>query len=149
MNVAGFEFPAALHYCVDDQTWARVQDDGSVTVGITSLGIGLSGEIFMCRPKPVGQMVEKGRSVAVVELAKAIVSVRSPLSGTVLQVNDALIDRPDLVHVDPYGRGWIARLAPSSWEAERAALAHGDAVVAEAMAHHARLNHLLPDLPST
>jgi len=143
MNVHGFDFPAALHYHVEHQTWARVEADGSATVGITALGIRLSGEIYMCRPKAVGQAVEQGRSVAVVELAKAIVAVKSPLSGTVVDVNALLAETPELVHQDPYGRGWIARLAPSAWEAERAALVHGEAVAA-AMAHHAWLNQIEP-----
>ena len=143
MNVHGFDFPAALHYHVEHQTWARVEADGTATVGITALGIRLSGEIYMCRPKAVGQAVEQGRSVAVVELAKAIVAVKSPLSGTVVDVNALLAETPELVHQDPYGRGWIARLAPSAWEAERAALVHGKAVAA-AMAHHAWLNQIEP-----
>ena len=143
MNVCGFEFPDALYYQVEHQTWARVEDDGSVSVGITALGIRLSGEIYMCRPKAVGQVVEQGRSVAVVELAKAIVSVKSPLSGAVVEVNAALADAPELVHHDPYGRGWIARLAPSAWDSEREQLAHGEPVAA-AMAHHAWLNQIEP-----
>jgi glycine cleavage system H protein len=141
MNVLGFDFPDALHYHAEHQTWARVEGDGSVTVGITSMGIELSGEIYMCRPKSVGQVVEQGRSIAVVELAKAIVSVKSPLSGTVLETNSALSASPELVHLDSYRRGWIARLRPSAWDSERAALVHGDAVAA-AMAHHAWLNQL-------
>ncbi|MFO1219304.1 MAG: glycine cleavage system protein H [Burkholderiaceae bacterium] len=143
MNVLGFEFPDALHYHVEHQVWARPEGDGSVSVGITALGIRLAGEIYMCRPKSVGQAVEQGRSVAVVELAKAIVSVKSPLSGTVVAINDALAATPELVHRDPYGAGWIARLAPSAWAAERAALVHGDAV-GDAMRHHAWLNNVEP-----
>jgi glycine cleavage system H protein len=70
------------------------------------------------------------------------VSVKSPLSGTVLQINEALAGRPELVHLDPYGLGWLARLMPAAWDRECQALVHG-AAVAEAMAHHARPN-LLP-----
>jgi glycine cleavage system H protein len=143
LKVLGFDFPDALHYHVEHQVWARHEADGQVTVGITALGIKLSGEIYMCRAKGVGQAVEQGRSVAVVELAKAIVAVKSPVSGTVVAVNEALASRPELVHTDPYGEGWIARLTPSAWEAERAALVHGDAV-AEAMRHHAWLNNVEP-----
>lgn len=143
MNVLGFDFPDALHYHVEHQVWARPDADGWVAVGITTLGIRLAGEIYMCRPKGVGQVVEQGRSVAVVELAKAIVSVKSPLSGRVVEVNEALAARPELVHGDPYGAGWLVRMEPSAWEVERAALAHGDAV-AEAMRHHAWLNNVEP-----
>lgn len=143
MNVCGLEFPDALHYHVEHQTWARVEADGSVAVGITALGSRLSGEIYMCRPKPVGQAVEQGRSIAVVELAKAIVSVKAPISGQVVEINALLAGQPELVHLEPYGRGWIARVLPSSWISDSQALVHGDAV-APAMAHHAWLNQLAP-----
>jgi glycine cleavage system H protein len=141
MKVAGYDFPDELYYLVDDQVWARLLDDGTACVGITSLGIALAGEIYMCRAKPVGATVEQGRSVAVVELAKAIVSVRSPLSGSVIEVNPLLADEPGLVHREPYGRGWIARVAPGSFETERQALVHGEPV-GPAMARHAMLNRV-------
>lgn len=139
MNVLGFDFPDALHYHVEHQTWARIEADGTVTVGITALGIKLSGEIYMCRPKPVGQWIDQGRSIAVVELAKAIVAVKSPLSGQVVETNERLAAEPELVHRDPYAQGWIARVAASDWPAEREGLVHGDAIAA-AMAHQLRLN---------
>jgi len=131
-------FPADLHYLVEHQVWARFDPDGLATVGITSLGIALAGEIYMCRAKTTGMTVEQGKSIAVVELAKSIVSVKTPLSGTVMHTNPRLPDMPEIVHADPYGEGWIARLAPSHLDAERALLVHGDAVLA-AMAEHARL----------
>lgn len=131
--------PTDLHYLIEHQVWARLHGDGTATIGITALGVQLAGEIYMCRPKAVGSVVEQGRSVAVVELAKAIVSVKSPLSGEVLEVNPRLAGEPERVHRDPYGEGWLAKLRPSAWPAEAAALVTGDAV-APAMAHHAWLN---------
>ena len=145
MIVRGLEFPAALFYLVDHQVWARLEGDGTATVGITSMGIRAAGEIYMCRPKVIGSEVEQGRSVAVVELAKSIVSVKSPVRGSVAAVNAALAERPELVHRDPYGKGWLARLRLSDFDADRAALAHGDAVPA-AMEAYARLN-LIEDAP--
>ena len=132
-------FPDGLHYLVEHQTWVRVHDDGTATVGITSLGIRLSGEIYMCRPKSVGSPLEQGKSVAVVELAKSIVSVKSPVTGTVIDVNPALADKPELVHEDPYGAGWLARVALTQFDTDRASLVSGDAVAA-AMSHHVWLH---------
>ncbi len=137
MKILDLEFPDELHYLVEHQVWARREADGSATAGITALGIRLAGEIYMCRPKWAGTVLEAGRSMAVVELAKSIVSVKSPLSGTVLAVNEALVERPELVHRDPYGAGWILRLAPAQG-ADWAALLHG-APVEAAMREHARL----------
>ena len=139
MIVRGLDFPDALHFLVDHQVWARLQGDGTATVGITSMGIRAAGEIYMCRPKAVGSEVEQGRAVAVVELAKSIVSVKSPVRGTVVEVNVALEERPELVHRDPYGEGWLARLRLSDFDTDRAALVQGDAVPA-AMEAYARLN---------
>ncbi len=133
-------FPDGLYYHIEHQVWARLEADGSeAAVGITSLGIRLSGEIYMCRPKPVGTVVEQGRSIAVVELAKSIVSVKSPVRGTVIAVNPLLAQKPEWVHDDPYGQGWLARLRLGGFDADRPALLHGEAV-APAMRHHAWLH---------
>lgn len=136
MKLRDIGFPADLHYLVEHDVWARLHGDGSATVGITALGIKLSGEVHMCRAKPVGSQIEQGRAIAVVELAKAIVSVKSAVAGTVLAVNPRLEDLPELVHRDPYGDGWIARLALRDFDADRARLVQGDEVL-EAMARHA------------
>lgn len=136
MNLRELQFPVGLHYLVEHDVWARLEGDGTATVGITALGIKLSGEIYMCRAKPVGTLVEQGRSVAVVELAKAIVSVKSAVGGTVVEVNARLDDTPELVHLDPYGEGWIARLALHDFEVDRSRLVQGEGVP-EAMARHA------------
>jgi len=136
MNLSDVVFPPDLHYLVEHDVWARVHGDGSATVGITALGIKMSGEIHMCRAKPVGSQIEQGRAIAVVELAKAIVSVKSAVAGTVLAVNPRLEESPELVHSDPSGDGWIARLALRDLDADRARLVQGDEVL-EAMARHA------------
>jgi len=140
MLIRGCEFPDELWYSAEHQVWARVEG-GEAVVGITSMGIRASGEIYMCRPKGVGQVVEQGRAVAVVELAKSIVSVKSPVGGTVIVVNEALSSKPELVHTDPYGAGWLARLTLADFAADQAALVHGAAVPA-AMEHYAWLNQL-------
>lgn len=130
--------PADHLYLIEHQVWARVDADGLVTQGITALGVRLSGEVYMCRPKGVGLVLEQGKSMGVVELAKSIVSVKSPLGGEVVEVNARLRDEPELVHRDPYGEGWLLRLRPSNLAAERVALVTGDTTTA-AMAAHARL----------
>jgi len=141
MKIRGLDFPDDLHYLVEHQTWARLHGDGTATVGITALGIRLAGDIYMCRPKSSGSEVEQGRSIAVVELSKAIVSVKSPVRGHVLDVNPTLEERPELVQRDPYGEGWLARVRLTDWPADQPALVHGDAVAA-AMEHHAWLNRI-------
>jgi len=140
--MSGIELPSGFWLWAEDQTWAQPLVGGRVRVGITALGLRASGEIYMCRPKPVGSEVEQGRSIGVVELAKSIVAVKSPLSGVVVAVNEALEDSPELVHRSPYEAGWLVELAPSNLEAEKARLAIGAAAIREAMARWAWLNKL-------
>jgi glycine cleavage system H protein len=136
--VAGCEFPDDLWYHVEHQVWARPEGDGLVRVGITALGVRLAGDLYMCRPKGVGIVVGQGRAIAVVELAKTIASVKSPLGGRIAEVNPRLAAEPARVGRDPYGEGWLARVEPADWAADAAALLHGEAV-GPAMAAHARL----------
>ncbi|HMO45153.1 MAG TPA: glycine cleavage system protein H [Rubrivivax sp.] len=147
MSIPPLAHPGDLHYLMAHQVWARLHGDGTATVGITQLGIQLSGEVYMCRAKRVGTTLAQGGTVAVVELSKAVVAVKSPVSGSVVAVNEALEEQPELVHRDPYGAGWIARLQLSGFAADQTALLTGDAV-APAMAHHAWL-HRLELVPAT
>ncbi len=133
MNEAAF--PADLLYLVEHDVWARVHDDGSATVGITAIGIRLAGEIYMCRAKPVGSVIEQGRSVGVVELAKAIVSVKSAVSGTLVETNPLLEATPELVNRDPYGDGWVAKIALVNFERDRTRLVGGEQVPLEMQRH--------------
>lgn len=140
MQIAGCAFPDDLWFHAEHQVWARPHE-GEIVVGITEMGIRLAGEIYMCRPKAVGSNIEQGRSIAVVELAKSIVSVKSPVHGQVTAVNPRLAEQPEWVHRDPFGEGWIARVNPSAWTQDLAALVHGAAVEA-AMRHHAWLHQI-------
>jgi len=126
----------------DDQTWAQPLPGGQVRIGITALGLKASGEIYMCRPKPVGSEVEQGRSIGVVELSKSIVSVKSPLSGVITRVNGALDERPELVHQSPYEAGWLAELAPSRLGDEKHRLVIDEAAIRDALSRWAWLNDL-------
>ncbi|RTL40095.1 MAG: glycine cleavage system protein H [Burkholderiales bacterium] len=117
-------------------------DGGGVRVGITALGLKASGDIYMCRPKSVGSEVGQGRSIGVVELSKSIVSVKSPLSGVVTRVNEALEARPELVHQSPYDAGWLVELAPSALDDERGRLAVDAQAIREGMQRWAWLNQL-------
>jgi glycine cleavage system H protein len=95
----------------------------------------------MCRPKAVGTVVEQGQTIAVVELNKSVVTVKTPVSGTVCAINPLLEDRPELIETDPYGQGWLVAIAPSRWEVDLAQLHHG-AALAEAAERRMRLENL-------
>ncbi len=140
--MSGAQLPPGFWLWPEDQTWVQPLPGGQVRIGITALGLKASGEIYMCRPKPVGSDIEQGRSIGVVELSKSIVAVKSPLSGAVTRVNEALEERPELVHQSPYEAGWLVELEPSRLDAEKSRLAMDEAAIREAMERWAWLNQL-------
>jgi glycine cleavage system H protein len=105
------EVPGDLKYTKTHE-WVRVEDDGSVTVGITDHAQGLLGDLVFIEPPEVGRMVDADEGCAVVESVKAASDVYAPIGGEVIAVNDALTTTPELANSDPYGDGWLFRLRP-------------------------------------
>lgn len=107
------ELPGDLQYTRDHE-WLRREDDGNVTVGITDHAQQALGDLVYVELPEVGQEVESGGDMAVVESVKAASDVYAPISGTVVEVNEALSDDPEVINSDPYGEGWIVRLQPGA-----------------------------------
>lgn len=141
MNLLGFDYPDDLYYWLERDMWARRLDSGLVQVGITAFGVKISGSFFMCRPKGAGTALEQGQTVAVVELNKSVVTVKSPVSGIVREVNPLLTDTPEIIEQDPYGNGWLVTLQPTRWDEDLALLHHG-AALPEAAITRMRLENL-------
>jgi glycine cleavage system H protein len=108
--------------------WAREQADGTVEVGISDHAQHSLGDLVFVEVPEVGRKLQQGEACAVVESVKAASDVYAPVAGTVVAVNEALAQAPELVNQDPYGGGWIMRLKPS------AALSAADLLNAEAYA---------------
>ena len=106
------EIPAELKYTKDHE-WVREQDDGSVILGITDHAQVSLGDLVFVELPEANAALNAGDACAVVESVKAASDVCLPLSGTIVEANDALADSPELVNTDPYGEGWIVRLQPS------------------------------------
>lgn len=107
------EIPGDLKF-LKSHEWARMEDDGTVTVGISDHAQGQLGDLVYVELPSVGDTVEAGNACAVVESVKAASDVYSPVSGTILKVNDALADKPETINEDAFGDGWIFKLKPSS-----------------------------------
>jgi glycine cleavage system H protein len=116
--------PEDLYYVVEKHVWAR-RDGDLVTVGMTDVAQNLAKTIIAVTPKAAGKPVKKGRNVATVESGKWVGPVPAPVSGEIVEVNDALATSPSLINSDPYGAGWVARLRPSDWHADAVDLAFG------------------------
>ncbi len=106
------ELPGDLKYTKEHE-WLRQEEDGSVTIGITDHAQSALGDLVYVELPDVGQDVEIGGEMAVVESVKAASDVYAPIGGTVTLVNEVLADDPEKINADPYGDGWIVRLQPS------------------------------------
>ena len=104
--------PANLRY-THDHEWARLESDGTVTVGITDFAqSSLGGVVYV--EVPAAGTVQAGKTFGQVESTKSVSELYAPISGTIVAKNPELDGEPELVNTDPYGRGWMVRIAPSS-----------------------------------
>lgn len=108
--------PADLKYAKTHE-WVRLNDDGSVTVGISDNAQEQLGDMVYVEVPDVGKVVTAAQACAVVESVKAASDVYAPLAGEVLEVNGKLVDSPEIVNQDPYGEGWMFTLRPSDPDA--------------------------------
>ena len=110
------ETPGDLKYSKNHE-WARANEDGSVTIGITDHAQDQLGDLVYVEVPEQGQEVEADEACAVVESVKAASDVYAPIAGTVIEANEALADKPEVVNQDSYGEGWLMRLKPASDDA--------------------------------
>lgn len=106
------EIPGDLKF-LKSHEWARLEDDGRVTVGISDHAQAALGDLVYVELPGVGDEIEAGKGAAVVESVKAASDVYAPVSGTVVEVNEALADAPETINADAYGKGWLFILQPS------------------------------------
>ena len=102
----------------DDHEWARLEGH-TVTVGITAFAQDQLGELVFVELPTLGGAVTQGDEAAVVESVKAAGEVKSPVGGTIMEINESLVDTPEKVNDDPMGEGWIYKVAitdPTEWE---------------------------------
>ncbi len=116
--MADASYPEELLYH-DQHDWARLEGDEHAVFGITWYAQDNLGEVVFYDPPEVGATVDKDASYAEVESVKAVSDVIAPLSGEIVEVNEALVDAPERINEDPYGEGWLVRVrltAPAETE---------------------------------
>ena len=96
----------------EDHEWLRLEDDGTVTIGITDYAQEQLGDIVYIELPNVGDILSSGSEAAVIESVKAAGEIKAAVGGEVLAVNDALEDKPEAVNFDPIDSGWFFRLSP-------------------------------------
>jgi glycine cleavage system H protein len=109
MTLSEANYPDELIYH-DQHDWARLEGDEHAVFGITWHAQDSLGEVVFYDPPAVGSTVDKDAPYAEVESVKAVSDVIAPLSGEIVEVNEALADAPERINEDPYGEGWLVRV---------------------------------------
>jgi glycine cleavage system H protein len=107
------DLPADLLYSKDHE-WVKVEPGDRARIGITDYAQDALGDVVYVQAPSLGATVVAGDSMSEVESTKSVSDVYAPLSGRVVEVNDALADQPQLVNEDPYGVGWLCVIEMSA-----------------------------------
>jgi glycine cleavage system H protein len=103
--------PNELKYAASHE-WARLEDDGSVTVGITDHAQAALGDVVFVELPELGDVLTAGQEAGVVESVKAASDIYAPVTGTVIAINPLLEESPETINADPYHDGWFFKLKP-------------------------------------
>lgn len=128
-QVRGCNIPEDRYYWVEKHAWARPEADGTVTIGITDVAQRLAKGIINATPKEIGRTVQKGKSAGTLESGKWVGPVTSPITGQIVEVNEAAKAKPALINEDPYGQGWFVKVKPADWAGESVSLVTGESAV--------------------
>ncbi|AKG15151.1 glycine cleavage system protein H [Moraxella bovoculi] len=105
--------PNDLKY-VASHEWLKLEDDGIITVGITDHAQDLLGDVVFVELPEVGRTVSADEEIAVVESVKAASDVYAPIAGEIVEINEELVDAPELANEDPYGKAWFFKIKPTN-----------------------------------
>jgi glycine cleavage system H protein len=103
--------PAELKYAASHE-WARLEEDGTITVGITEHAQEALGDVVFVELPELGADFAAAEEVGVVESVKAASDIYSPVSGKIIAINEVLVDEPEMVNSDPYHDGWFFKIQP-------------------------------------
>ncbi len=103
--------PKSLKYS-NSHEWVRQDEDDLLTVGVTDHAQTMLGDLVYVELPELEGSFETGQEVAVVESVKAAADVYSPVSGEIVEINELLLENPQLINEDPYGKGWLFRIRP-------------------------------------
>ena len=116
VQIDEYEVREGLYY-QKDHYWAKMED-GLVRVGATDYGQKALKEVVFVELPSVGDTVTQNEPYGTVESVKAVVDLIAPVSGTVKEVNEELLDNPEPINKDPYGEGWLILITPSNLDVE-------------------------------
>ena len=107
------EIPGDLKFRPSHE-WVRIEQDGTVTVGISDHAQDLLGDIVFVELPDIGAQMNAEDEEAIVESVKAASDVYSPISGEIIEVNELLLDNPETINESPYSDGWFYKIQPDN-----------------------------------
>ena len=107
-------FPEGIFYDTENFVWANLNNDKTVTIGITAILASIAGRLSTIKLKEIGTELEKGKSVGTIESIKYFGVVRTPVRGSIAEINKDITNQPKLVNDFPYTEGWIMKINPSN-----------------------------------
>ncbi|MDX1425271.1 MAG: hypothetical protein R3322_19130 [Kiloniellales bacterium] len=128
--VRGCQFPDELLYDVENHIWFQEVADGNLKLGMTSVAVAMAGQLVAFTPKKVGRSVKAGKSCATIESGKWVGPAKSLAAGEVIEINEKMVETPNLANADPYGEGWLVVLKPEDWGSVKGSLTPGAEVAA-------------------
>lgn len=121
-TVDKFTFKVAMdRYYTSEGVWAK-PEGARIRIGLSDFLQQRSGDVAFAEVNKLGTAVNVGDEVATIETIKVNISLTSPVTGKILEVNPAMATAPEAINQDPYGDGWLAVIEAADWEADRAAL---------------------------
>lgn len=103
------EYPEDLRY-LDSHEYIRLDGDGIATIGVSAFAIEQLGDIVFLELPDIGEEVEVGENFGTIESVKAVEELYPPVSGMVIEKNEAMVTSPELIADDPYGDGWLIKV---------------------------------------
>ncbi|MFB0557708.1 MAG: glycine cleavage system protein H [Candidatus Bathyarchaeia archaeon] len=123
MKIEGNEFPEDLYYH-REHMWVKIEGERA-RVGYNDWAQEAAGKLVNLSTRKVGRSVKAGKTLGTVESGKWVGPLKAPLSGELVELNDDALRTPSVINDDPYGRGWVAIIAPENLEAELGDLIKG------------------------
>ena len=124
VKVDDFNLPDELYYFEEGRSWAKVEPDGKVRVGLSDVAVKMASDIIYIRLKPKGAAVEQGKGFGTMESSKWVGPLKSPVSGSITEVNETLAKNPGIIVKDPYCEGWAVLIQATNLENDLKSLLH-------------------------
>ena len=124
VKIEEFDLPEELYYFEEGRTWAKIESDGRVRVGLSDIAVKMASDIIFIRLKPKGATIVQGKGFGTMESSKWVGPLKSPVAGTIEELNESLTKNPASIVEDPYGEGWAVLIKPTNLEEDLKNLLH-------------------------